>query len=869
MDEDVNYYLENNELKIEINSQGERIIIEPSKFYDDNNMIELEDNNYMKEKSIKVLPSRGTSSQLQIKEKIFSFFIVPIKISIEKYDEIYYIYNKEHFLKLLEVYPDKFKYYKYDSNDDWRKFNNNLLDNPSFIRSLIFTDDISFEKYETFYDESKERYDSHKEKHKEFLFLKVIDPLILSINFLKYFPTDKENNKNENIDIIMSNERQDFLNDIYYTFSSIENNDEYIFKAYTGPYGIGKSFTVLMLQKMLYFSGHKTLYINLKYYNNTNDSFLDKLETLWKEAFYLFFDKKQYINFLKNRIDSYKSYFDAIKKIIELLNENKEKYLIIFDQYQEKYDNSKKLDYFRKECKNILLISSINDKDVKLNIKKELNGEDKKSKYISYKYLFKLIISKKDINNLNDVKKNIMKDFGYLPIYQNKLKRVYDSNYMNFYQTEIRKIFLYIDRFFINNKRSYLNNLIDNKEINLSDSLNQKSISFSDFINNIDLIPLKYINYIINMKEKKIKLYYAFPFIEKILKEYFVYYDNLSLFNKTTNKGELGNCFESILSYDFKIYKYFSIDAIMEVDKIIEMDFSQITIDFKEYYPKKNRIFITQKNFGGDYFDMGIILPKEKVLILIQAKYRITDKILDKKTYSQKANEIKNKIIAFGLNVESIHFLFLSSINYNLTNAFQIINKKQIDCYFYCPKDKTFFRDLYKEYSIEEFSLNERTKLSGKFINSQILYDHNEFFSLNKISKEVINEFELKCLSQIRNNKIDDDLLNKQYQQFLEYIKNNHFLENKGKNLGIFLLLGQKYPFGIYQLNSIKYYLFICKIDKDNNINFKEQSYIIYSEKINNFIIDLKTGKRTNKEKLDNDVKSNNYSFFQGYWNNN
>ena len=75
-----------------------------------------------------------------------------------------------------------------------------------------------------------------------------------------------------------------------------------------------------------------------------------------------------------------------------------------------------------------------------------------------------------------------MKDFGYLPIYQNKLERVYDSNYMDFYQTEIRKIFLYIDKFFKNNERSYLNHLIDNKEINLSDSLNQKSISFSFWV---------------------------------------------------------------------------------------------------------------------------------------------------------------------------------------------------------------------------------------------------------------------------------------------------------------------------------------------------------------------------------------------------
>ena len=185
MDENVNYYLENNILKIRINSRGGTLVIEPSKFYDDNNMIELEGNKYMKKKNIKVLPSQGISSRLEIEEKIFSFFIVPIRITIDKYDEIYYIYNKEHILKLLEVYPYKFRYYKYDSNEDWRKFNKTLLNNPSFFRSLIFTDDISFEKYEIFYDESKNRYDGHKESHREPLFLKVTFLPIKKIKMIK------------------------------------------------------------------------------------------------------------------------------------------------------------------------------------------------------------------------------------------------------------------------------------------------------------------------------------------------------------------------------------------------------------------------------------------------------------------------------------------------------------------------------------------------------------------------------------------------------------------------------------------------------------------------------------------------------------
>lgn len=100
-------------------------------------------------------------------------------------------------------------------------------------------------------------------------------------------------------------------------------------------------------------------------------------------------------------------------------------------------------------------------------------------------------------------------------------------------------------------------------------------------------------------------------------------------------------------------------------------------------------------------------------------------------------------------------------------------------------------------------------------------------------------------------------------------MKNNHILEGKIEKLGMFLSFGPNYPFGIYQFSNIEYYLFICKITGQNEINFMARSYIIYCDDKNNYIYDIVTGQRINKNKLDEELQIDKFSFFQGYWINN
>ena len=291
-------------------------------------------------------------------------------------------------------------------------------------------------------------------------------------------------------------------------------------KAYIGPYGIGKTFTFLMAQKSLYIRGIRSLYINLKYYEDFA-SLDEKIETLRKECFYLFFKEDEYSSFLNDtNIFPFNSIFEAISNIVTNLNINKNEYLIILDQYQEKYFSNEDLKALKDICKKLVLISSINDTDVKLNIKKMLSKEHKSKDYIEYEYIFKLITYLEN-NKYNNYQKKIMNYFGNLPIYEYKIEFLYKNNFLDFYEKELKKIFLKIEDFFKNRDKSFLNDLLNKNQINSIYSGGIIYIELTKFLENIDIIPLKYINFI--KKGKKIALFFAFPIIEEILKKYFEY----------------------------------------------------------------------------------------------------------------------------------------------------------------------------------------------------------------------------------------------------------------------------------------------------------------------------------------------------------
>ena len=159
----------------------------------------------------------------------------------------------------------------------------------------------------------------------------------------------------------MSKERSS-LEEKIVTF--VEKKDESIFPI-VGPYGIGKSLTALIIQKNLYLKGIKSLYINIKYYLQ-GIPFMNKLETLINECFYLCSSEEDFISYhiLLNG-KNYNNIWQYLKDIYDNIKDYKN-FLFIIDQYKKSYDTSNEIFLFPKIY--IFLLSSINDKDIKSDL---------------------------------------------------------------------------------------------------------------------------------------------------------------------------------------------------------------------------------------------------------------------------------------------------------------------------------------------------------------------------------------------------------------------------------------------------------------------------------------------------------------------
>ena len=112
---------------------------------------------------------------------------------------------------------------------------------------------------------------------------------LISVNIEKYFAYNNTNNINleKVLQIFNSSVRVDIMEEVK---KLLNNNEKYY--AICGPFGIGKSFTSLILQKLLYSDGIKTLYVNL-----SNQEEISNLKmTLIKESYFLKLEEDNYIH---------------------------------------------------------------------------------------------------------------------------------------------------------------------------------------------------------------------------------------------------------------------------------------------------------------------------------------------------------------------------------------------------------------------------------------------------------------------------------------------------------------------------------------------------------------------------------------------
>ena len=194
---------------------------------------------------------------------------------------------------------------------------------------------------------------------------------IICPNFNSYFSNNKKRDLSKKFKYIISHDRIRFSED-FKTF--IPKKKEKIFSA-CGPHGIGKSISALYIQKELFLEGKSSLYINLKYYQYISlIKWEQQLTNLITECFFLVTSEKQLKDIVEILTTKCSNIFEALNGINLYILTNKITALLIIDQYQKKLDPDKII-LELKNFEKLFILSSINDKEIKENLKLKLLSE--------------------------------------------------------------------------------------------------------------------------------------------------------------------------------------------------------------------------------------------------------------------------------------------------------------------------------------------------------------------------------------------------------------------------------------------------------------------------------------------------------------
>ena len=692
---------------------------------------EMVQNPFAIPKNIKIIKRTESQITFEFEQTNITFYIFSTDCFLEDEKINTIIYSLEHLkLIILKLNYDDPILFLVSENKIISLKQANLEDLEIYLEKniIIKNNYMSDGKMKNKFSEQKkllEEYDNNKLKH-------IFNYKMISYNIKNYLKSIKDEALKEPFYYIISKERYALEKSI---INFLKNKKESIYPV-VGPYGIGKSMTALIIQKNLAIKGIKSLYVNLKYYYQTIP-FINKLETLMDECFYLCSSEENFLSYRKlfeNK--NYNDIWPYLKDIYDNLTDYTN-VLFILDQYKKSYDQHDNIFLFKKI--HIFLLSSINDKDVKSNIEKLLKKEDPKLKY---HYLSHLIVNNIEIFLINNEKllKKVTKEENYLnnsnnnddmnndistfnSINENDINTSDYNNKNNNINNNINKIKENEEEIDTDShsKNKTLNNILTsfgylpryislllNKYDNIFDLANEEYIkifkgfrafyeqnnisnfknltinfifaknnnnymNMSTFICNLKDICLKYVNYEENNKNFYLK--YAFPLCENIFNTFYKYDSDRTKF---INDKETGfTVFENFLKITLRCFGKLQIDGYFEVKTIVDLKLT----DYYEclnnsYFLNKCNILINQKNTNGKDFDFCIYKPDKKIIILIQVKYRITNDNVQSYYYYQKNYSDFHKKFkkTFKVPIEKVYLLYFSSYYYNQNNRHKVLD---------------------------------------------------------------------------------------------------------------------------------------------------------------------------------------------------
>ena len=802
---------------------------------------------------------------------IIYYFPIKCKININQSKKEILLYSLQHLklilLQLNEEYQNPYFYSNY--------FKKEILINGCQLQEK----DFAFETEIEIKDKKKEEYTEnikliYKELKSIYANENELTYEFISPNFNIYYRNLSINLKDK-FNYIYSNNRKSLESE----FSLFLDDDSEMIYPICGPNNIGKTITSLRIQKLYYLQGIKSLYLNLKFYFNKPSEDIDlKINTLIKECFY-FVENEEELVYLYDKFQKTKAIVDALNILYIYLISKKiapKKFFIIIDNYQLKYDSFNILDSL--SGIKVFLLSPVNDKDVQNNLisiqyEKALKlykviEEKQLKKIIRYKYYESLFefsffnsvilfenkirdkvkeISKEEVeeNKIEEKFKfifDILSQFNLIPKYVIKFIYHYFSIY-DFLFDEFKKVFFKLiyyesDKIIDITK---IDKLLKNKNIIQKTEIGKpgnKDLSEEEYLVFIKYIPLKYINYFSNNKGK-LYFYYSFPLFEQILNEYNEYFKSKEIFyDKNTTGSQKGKAFEKIIITQLKIFNYLNIDGHLEVNTIINMDFTKnYELLDKKYIQNKKNILITQKNEQGKDYDFAIYKPKNKQLILFQAKYQIDRNLINhKNSYIETSKDVlKNFRKSFDDNsIENVYLLYISSKEYNKRKKLKnLLSRNQINCLFYSVRNKYFSFNF--EDKVDDIECTNSFLLLPELKNyiEQGIKNERNSSQNNNASEEDIFFLNKKIKKNYNKDKI--------YEQF----EKNCILKTIGFTLGKLIKI-DCFNNERIKINRRKEYIIIfsLKDDDDSIVDFDKPIGLIYYEKEKEITLEITQNKR-------------------------
>ena len=185
--------------------------------------------------------------KFKYKEYNFDLFAIGIKFTLldKKINGI--IYSFKHLNSIIEKYKYKNPVYCQKSKNYFEPLSEpDKIQNFAFFEEINIKENENINKYNDIYDLFKKNYN----KDNLNIFSKSIKIELLSMNFEKYFsnPNIAKRDSENQISIFKTTIRIRIFSEV----TKFLNKKDKIF-AICGPFGIGKSFTSLLLQKTIIF----------------------------------------------------------------------------------------------------------------------------------------------------------------------------------------------------------------------------------------------------------------------------------------------------------------------------------------------------------------------------------------------------------------------------------------------------------------------------------------------------------------------------------------------------------------------------------------------------------------------------------------